>query len=72
MSSAYQKNSISTKGAEIGTLSQITHANAKSLSEEFLGNDISTTVIGSILTTRARNQILHFIVGNSFMKTSLS
>lgn len=37
MSSAYQKNSISTKGAEIGTLSQITHANAKSLSEEFLG-----------------------------------
>jgi hypothetical protein len=32
MSSAYQKNSISTKGAEIGTLSQITHANAKSLS----------------------------------------
>jgi hypothetical protein len=32
MSSAYQKNSISTKGAEIGTLSQIAHANAKSLS----------------------------------------
>ena len=42
MSSAYQKNSISTKGAEIGTLSQITHANAKSLSEEFLGNETST------------------------------
>ena len=44
MSSAYQKNSISTKGAEIGTL-KITHANAKSLSEEFLGNETSTTII---------------------------
>lgn len=48
MSSAYQKNSISTKGAEIGTLSQINHANAKSLSEEFLGNETSTTIKGSI------------------------
>ena len=48
MSSAYQKNSISTKGAEIGTLSQITHANAKSLSEEFLGNETSTTIKDSI------------------------
>jgi hypothetical protein len=38
MSSAYQKSSISTKGAEIGTLSQITDANSKSLSEELLGN----------------------------------
>ena len=48
MSSAYQKNSISTKGAEIGTLSQITHAHTKSLSEEFLGNETSTTIKGSI------------------------
>lgn len=71
MSSAYQKNSISTKGAEIGTLSQITHANAKSLSEEFLGNETSTTIKGSILTTRAHNQILQFILGNPLMKTSL-
>jgi hypothetical protein len=48
MASAYQKNSISTKGAEIGTHSQITHANAKSLSEELLGNEISTTIKGTI------------------------
>ena len=48
MSSAYQKNSISTKGAEIGTLSPITHANAKSLSEEFLGNETSTAIKGSV------------------------
>jgi len=70
MSSAYQKNSISTKGAELGH-SKITHANAKSLSEEFLGNETSTTIKGSTLTTRARNQILQFILGNPFMKTSL-
>jgi hypothetical protein len=48
MSSAYQKSSISTKGAEIGTLSHRLLMLMLNPSQEFLCNEISTTLKGSI------------------------